>query len=141
MAKKTQKTISEADLLARMAGGFRKAADAEEPVRKPEKEKNADDRDEEQQAFILKGKETYSSGNGKKNAYEEKFLSRTIYGVNRSNVGISKETLNIAERVIARIFDNKIAISTYMDNILWEHFNRYKKEYEIWLTEKPNIIF
>jgi hypothetical protein len=122
-----------------MAGGFRKAADAEEPVREPEKEKNADDAEEEQQAFILKGKETYS--NGKKDAYEEKFLSRTIYGVNRSNVGISKETLNIAEKIIARIFDNKIAISTYMDNILWEHFNRYKKEYEIWLTEKPNIIF
>ena len=141
MAKNPQTTISEADLLARMAGGFRKAAATEALKRETEKEKSADDGEEGQQVFILKGKETYGSGNGKKSVYEEKFLSRTIYGANRSNVGISKETLTIAGRVVARIFDNKIAISTYMDNILWEHFNRYKKEYEIWLTEKPNIIF
>jgi hypothetical protein len=133
-------TLSEAEVLARMAN-FRKTVEAEEPDETFKKEEKVNNGNDEQQSFILKGKEAHGSGNGKKNTYEEKFLNRTIYGVNRSNVGISKDTLNIAERIIARIFDNKIAIGTYIDNILWEHFNRYKKEYEAWLVEKPNVIF
>jgi hypothetical protein len=134
-------TLSEAEVLARMAGNFRKTVDAEEPDEPFKEEEKVNNGNDEQQLFILKGKEAHGSGNGKKNTYEENFLNRTIYGVNRSNVGISKETLNIAERIIARIFDNKIAVGTYIDNILWEHFNRYKKEYEAWLVEKPNVIF
>jgi hypothetical protein len=137
MAKKNQ--LSEAEVLARMAGNFRETIGSEKPDENFKKEEKVNNENDEQRLFVSRGKETY--GNGKRSNYEEKFLNRTIYGVNRSNVGISKETLNIAEKVIARIFDNKIAIGTYIDNILWEHFNRYKKEYEAWLVEKPNVIF
>ncbi|MDR1182345.1 MAG: DUF3408 domain-containing protein [Bacteroidales bacterium] len=145
MAKKNQ--LSEAEVLARMAGSFQKQTEkieampdavttTENPVEFPEKEKNTN------QPFP--SKEIHSNGNGgngKKNMYEERFLSRTINGVYRSNVGISKETLCIAERVIARIFDNKVAVGAYIDNILLEHFNKYKKDFEVWLAERPVTIF
>jgi hypothetical protein len=150
MAKKYQ--LSEAEVLARMAGNFQKQAEKtevaidavitpEKPVEYPEKEKEAlgKDIDIEQQPFP--SKDIPNSGSGKKNIYEEKFLKRIIPGSFRGNVGISKDTLDIAERVIARLFDNKIAIGAYVDNILVEHFNKHRKDFDTWLAERPVTIF
>jgi hypothetical protein len=131
--------VNEDEILARMAGVNNHQSspvstsmiltNGENPI----KEKNGNN--EEQARDVRNG------GNGKKNTYEEKYLARTIYGAYRGNVGISKDTLAIAERVVARVFDNRIAIGAYIDNILREHFNKYKKDYELWLAEKPLEIF
>jgi hypothetical protein len=148
MTKKNQ--LSEAEVLARMAGSFQKQAEktktaadrvtaSEKPAQHPEREKNADDEEAGQQLFS--SKEIHGTGNGRRNSYEEKFLGRVISGSFRSNVGISKNTLDIAERVIARIFDNKIATGAYVDNILMEHFSKYRKDFEVWLAERPVTIF
>jgi hypothetical protein len=153
MTKKNQQ-LSETEVLARMASGFQKrsekteekietttdpATTSKKTIEYPEKEKNADDEGAEQQLFI--SKEIHGAGNGRRSSYEEKFLKRVISGSFRSNVGISRDTLDIAERVIARLFDNKIAVSAYVDNILVEHFNKYKRDFDMWLAERPVTIF
>jgi hypothetical protein len=143
-----KKLLNEADVLARMAGNFQEqtgkievtpeaVTTIENPVEFPEKEKNTNDEDAGQHSFP--SKEVH--GNGKKNTYEKKFLSRDICGIFRTNVGVSKDTLNIAERIIARVFDNKIAVGAYVDNILLEHFNKYREDFEVWLVERPVTIF
>jgi hypothetical protein len=122
--------IDEKEMLARMAGiGNNNSQSQKNPI----KEKGDDGG---QPLYIVK-----ENGNGKKNTYEEKYITRSIYGTYRGNVGISKDTLDIATKIIARIFDNRIAIGAFIDNILWEHFNKYKKDYELWLAEKPTAIF
>jgi hypothetical protein len=126
-----KKLLNEADVLARMAGNFQEQTEKikvtpetittiESPVEFPSKEIH---------------------GNGKKNTYEKKFLSRDICGIFRANVGVSKDTLSIAERIIARVFDNKIAVGAYVDNILMEHFSKYREDFEVWLVERPATIF
>ncbi|MDR1056465.1 MAG: DUF3408 domain-containing protein [Prevotellaceae bacterium] len=143
-----KKLLNEADVLARMAGNFQEqtgkieatpevVTTIENPVEFPEKEKKTNGEDAGQQSFP--SKEVH--GNGKKNTYEKKFLSRDICGIFRTNVGVSKDTLNIAERIIARVFDNKIAVGAYVDNILLEHFNKYREDFEVWLVERPVTIF
>jgi hypothetical protein len=155
MVKRNQSQLSEAEVLARMAGNFQKQVENEKTETTPdtgtasgnhvehlEKEKKLGDEAASgfsQSGLSLKDKDT--GGNGKKNIYEEKFLKRIISGSFRSNVGISKDTLDIAERVIARLFDNKIAVSAYVDNILMEHFNKYRKDFDTWLVERPLTIF
>jgi hypothetical protein len=138
-----KREINEAEVLARMAGNsYQPKATNAPQIREPfmlgsnapaKEEKKLPD--EPLQAIEIR------SGDGKKDHYEEKFLGRSIIGAYRGNVGISRDTLAIAERVIARIFDNKIAIGTYIDNILIDHFNKYKKDYERWLSEKPAALF
>ncbi|MDR2408610.1 MAG: DUF3408 domain-containing protein [Bacteroidales bacterium] len=134
-----KKDVNENEILARMAGGgmnnHQPLSSVPTSMISPVKEREESGNGEEQIKDVRNG------GNGKKNAYEEKYFVRNIYGVYRGNVGISKDTLAIAERVVARVFDNRIAIGAFIDNILWEHFNKHKKDYELWLAEKPTAIF
>ncbi|MDR0606512.1 MAG: DUF3408 domain-containing protein [Bacteroidales bacterium] len=141
MAKKSA-LLDEDVVLARMAAGSTGSVDNNELNLKVVSAPKNNDNPEKERRIIEEPllKETHN-GNGKRGIYEEKFLRRNIYGASRGNVGISRETLDIAERVVVRIFDNKIAVGAYVDNILWEHFNKYKKDYELWLSEKPTAIF
>jgi hypothetical protein len=161
-----KKVINEAEMMARMAGGNfqQKIVDSdgdnvkhfmqvhkqrieddgfsEQVMTQCSQPQNSEEPKKEEKVEIEVTNDTKGSrSNERKNVYEEKFLSRNIYDTFRKNVGISKETLDIAERVVARIFDNKIAVSTYVDNVLLEHFTKYKKDFETWLVERPVTIF
>ncbi|MDR1898278.1 MAG: DUF3408 domain-containing protein [Prevotellaceae bacterium] len=141
MAKKMT-DINEEEMLARMAGnGYHSTTNNSQQFEQPIPENIAPEKEEKFFMNELSPAVEARSGNGKKDSYVEKYLSRNIIGTVRGNVGISKGTLDIAEKVIARIFDNKIAVGAYIDNIVLEHFNKHKKDYELWLTEKPTAIF
>jgi hypothetical protein len=145
MAKKVSIPIDENEMLARMAGvnNYQPQPTVQPAmfVSPKDEEILIKEKGKESEQLLRISKEVPGGGNGKRGAYEEKYLTRTIYGAYRGNVGISKNTLDIAEKVIARIFDNRIAIGVFIDNILWEHFNKYKKDYELWLAEKPTVLF
>jgi hypothetical protein len=145
MAKKVSANIDENEILARMAGSstYQPQPTMRSPVLASPEDENipVKEKGEETEHPLRISKEVPSGGNGKKSTYEEKYLTRTIYGANRGNVGISKDTLDIAESIIARIFDNRMAVGAFIDNILLDHFNKYKKDYELWLAEKPIVIF
>jgi hypothetical protein len=141
MAKKIT-DINEEEMLARMAGkGYHSATNNSQQFEQPIPENMAPEKEEKIFMNELPPAVEARSGNGKKDSYVEKYLCRNIIGTSRGNVGISKDTLNIAESVIARIFENKLAVGAYIDNIVLEHFNKHKKDYELWLTEKPTAIF
>ncbi|MDR1225765.1 MAG: DUF3408 domain-containing protein [Prevotellaceae bacterium] len=73
--------------------------------------------------------------------YEKAYLSRNLLGLPRTNVGISMETLTKVEQVLNRLFDGQIAVSTFVDNVIFEHLIRHEKLYNKWLMEKSRTIF
>jgi hypothetical protein len=73
--------------------------------------------------------------------YEKMYLHRNLLGVQRTNVGISMETLTKIEQVVNRLFDGRIAASTFVDNVLYEHLARHEKLYNRWLAERSQTIF
>jgi hypothetical protein len=73
--------------------------------------------------------------------YEKLFLSRSIVGLPRTNVGISLLTLEKVEKIIYRVFDGRIAVSTFIDNIVTEHIVRHEKSMNRWLLEKSVNLF
>jgi hypothetical protein len=73
--------------------------------------------------------------------YEKLFLTRSIVGLPRTNVGISMQTLEKVERVVNRLFDGRIAVSTFIDNLVVEHLMRNEKTFNKWLLEKSTNLF
>jgi hypothetical protein len=73
--------------------------------------------------------------------YDKVYLGRNIVGSARTNVGISADTLLKVERVVNRLFDGRIAASTFVDNVVFDHLMRHEKLYNKWLAEKPGQLF
>jgi hypothetical protein len=74
--------------------------------------------------------------------YEKLFLTRSILGLPRTNTGISMSTLERVEKVVNRLFDGRIAISTFIDNVITEHLMRNERSFNKWLVEKStNPLF
>jgi hypothetical protein len=86
-------------------------------------------------------KQPSADGDKDLSRYERLFLSRSIVGLPRTNVGISLLTLEKVEKVIYRVFDGRIAVSTFIDNIVTEHIARHEKSMNRWLLEKSVNLF
>ncbi len=128
-------TMDPSELLSRMAGKPAPAPVVQEEITKTEEPA------EERLNEAPISRTPNSSSSDKKENYEERFLKRSLIGQQRTNVGMSRETVEKAELVIARIFDNKIAVGVFLDNIVSEHFEKHKKHLNSWLAEKPIEIF
>jgi hypothetical protein len=119
-------------------------ATAKEVQEQPEKTNATDvllpDMDADDDAFS-KSASVESKTDKDLERYEKTYLRRNLLGVQRTNVGISMSTLVKIEQVINRLFDGRIAASTFVDNILYEHLLRHKKLYDKWLAERSQTIF
>jgi hypothetical protein len=73
--------------------------------------------------------------------YEKAYLHRNLIGLPRTNVGVSVETLRKVEQVVNRLFDGRIAVSTFVDNVVFDHLVKNEKQYNRWLLEKSSAIF
>jgi hypothetical protein len=102
-----------------------------------------DDDDALLKAMATPAKKQAAAADGDKDLirYEKLFLSRSIVGLPRTNVGISLLTLEKAEKVVHRVFDGQIAVSTFIDNIITEHIARHEKSMSRWLLEKSVNLF
>ena len=71
----------------------------------------------------------------KKDSYDEVFLRPVVITL-RKPMTVSVGTHERVERVIRMVFDNKITLSSFVENILLHHLEKYEVDFKRRLAEK-----